>query len=392
MGKEPKHKWTFAPRFRARAFGWKSQPAIKRVREAVAEIRKMAKRDPILGAEGAILFLEKVSPALEQVDGSSGAIGLAVNHAVDEMVSIIVRAPADEKLRDKWVERLWEAYQDDQIPYIESLADSWGDLCATTERASHWADELLPTVKMVWNEPAGYFHGTPACLSCLLAAGRCQELLDLLDISRHVFWHDRQFGVRALAVMGRVDDAIAYAERSLGSNDGPSQMSILCEKMLLEAGRSDEAYERYAIAANQGISRLATFRAISKKYPDRDSKHIIRDLIRSTPGEEGKWFATASDLKLYDLAVALARQSPCEPKTLNRAAREMAQGLPAFSLEVALVSLHWLSQGYGWEVTSLDVLGAFDQALSAAQCLGREDEVMRRLEQIISRDHSAGMF
>jgi hypothetical protein len=32
----------------------------------------------MLGAEGAVLLLEKVSPAIEQVDGSSGAIGLAV--------------------------------------------------------------------------------------------------------------------------------------------------------------------------------------------------------------------------------------------------------------------------------------------------------------------------
>ena len=32
------HKWAFKARFRARAFGWKSQPALTRVREAVAEI------------------------------------------------------------------------------------------------------------------------------------------------------------------------------------------------------------------------------------------------------------------------------------------------------------------------------------------------------------------
>ncbi|MHB2020415.1 MAG: hypothetical protein ACYCW6_26055, partial [Candidatus Xenobia bacterium] len=81
MAREEKHNWEFGPRFRARAFGWKSQPAITRVREAVSEIKKVARGDSALGAEGAVLFLEKVSPALEQVDSSSGAIGTAVNHA-----------------------------------------------------------------------------------------------------------------------------------------------------------------------------------------------------------------------------------------------------------------------------------------------------------------------
>jgi hypothetical protein len=38
-----------------------SQPAILRVSEAVSEIKRAAWRDPVLGAEGAVLFLEKVS-------------------------------------------------------------------------------------------------------------------------------------------------------------------------------------------------------------------------------------------------------------------------------------------------------------------------------------------
>ena len=44
----------------------------------MAEIKKVARQDFLLGAEGAVVFLERVSPALDQVDGSSGAIGNAV--------------------------------------------------------------------------------------------------------------------------------------------------------------------------------------------------------------------------------------------------------------------------------------------------------------------------
>ena len=53
------HKWAFAPRFRRHASGWRSQPAMQRVREAVTEIQKVAKKDPALAATAAVLFLEK---------------------------------------------------------------------------------------------------------------------------------------------------------------------------------------------------------------------------------------------------------------------------------------------------------------------------------------------
>src|ERR1022692_4850805 len=99
MVKSAKHKWTFASRFRRHAFGWRSQPPIARIKEAVSEISAMARRDNLLAAEGAALLLERISPALEQVDSSSGAIGSAVNRAIETLVSVIVAAPADAKTR-----------------------------------------------------------------------------------------------------------------------------------------------------------------------------------------------------------------------------------------------------------------------------------------------------
>jgi hypothetical protein len=45
---DSKYRWQFAARFRRNAFGWRSQPAIARVHEAVVEIRKVARRDPVL--------------------------------------------------------------------------------------------------------------------------------------------------------------------------------------------------------------------------------------------------------------------------------------------------------------------------------------------------------
>jgi hypothetical protein len=116
------HQWEFKARCRRHAFGWKSQPAIQRVKQAVSEIKKIARSDPVLAAAGALTLLERLSPALEHVDSSSGAIGTAVNNAIAELVPLIAGAPADSCTREIWLERLWGAHAADQIPYIERLS------------------------------------------------------------------------------------------------------------------------------------------------------------------------------------------------------------------------------------------------------------------------------
>jgi hypothetical protein len=124
--KSKSHPWAFRARFRRDGFGWKSAPAIARVREAVAEIKKVARREPFVAAEGAVLFLERVSPALAHVDGSSGAIGTAVNRAIEELVAILAEAPADGATREAWLERLYDALVADQIPLHRDARRSLG--------------------------------------------------------------------------------------------------------------------------------------------------------------------------------------------------------------------------------------------------------------------------
>jgi hypothetical protein len=104
-----------------------------RLREALTEIKLVSRIDPILGAEGAVALLERISPALENVDSSSGAIGTAVNHTIAELVPVIVAAPADTSTRAAWLDRLFDAHGADQILYIERLADYWGELCGMAE-------------------------------------------------------------------------------------------------------------------------------------------------------------------------------------------------------------------------------------------------------------------
>jgi hypothetical protein len=87
-------------------------------------------------------------------------------------------------VREAWLERLWEAHANDEMPYIERLGDFWGDLRVSPATASTWADRLVPIVEMAWSpdpERRGFFHGTTACFSALLRAGRHEEILALLD-------------------------------------------------------------------------------------------------------------------------------------------------------------------------------------------------------------------
>ena len=389
------HKWEFKARFRRRAFGWKSQPAITRVKQAVAEIKKVAKKDPMLAAEGAIAFLERVSPALEQVDSSSGSIGSAVNNAIAELVPIIASARADAKTREAWLERLFEAYQDDGIPYIEWLGDHWGMLCASKEVASAWADRLIETVKHSWSpDPKlrGFFNGTTNCLSALVAAERYDDALALLELAPYKMWHYRQYGVKALAAKGKKAEAIRYAEEGRGLNDSPIAIARACEEVLLSSGLVDEAYRRYGLEANQAGTYLATFRAVAKKYPHKPASEILADLAKTTPGDEGKWFAAAKDAGLYDDALALASRTPCDPKTLARAARDYAEKQPAFAVSAGLLSLYWLVQGYGYEITSVDVWDAYRATLAAAEGQGTSADVKERIRKLVVAEGAGERF
>ncbi len=106
-------------------------------------------RRPRARCRRGVLLLERLSPALEQVDSSSGALGSAVDRAIETLVPLIAAADVESAVRERWLERLFEALQDDQVPYIESLGEHWGSLCVAPELASQWADRLLPLVMHV---------------------------------------------------------------------------------------------------------------------------------------------------------------------------------------------------------------------------------------------------
>lgn len=383
------HPWDFRARFRRTAFGWKgSKLAIERIHEALTEIRAVARHDPATAAEGAVLLLERLSPALNQIDSSSGALGNATYAAVQELSPIISNAPVDPATRKKWLDRLFAAIQEDDPPYIEHLGDHWGELCATPELASAWADQLLPTQRSVLRERKrgtyAFFSGTTLCYSALFEAGRHDELLELLALDPHPIWQYMVWGARVLAARGQIDEAIAYVRERAGSTTSLETIARFAEAELLQAGRRAEAFDHFALLANQANSNLSTFRALAKKYPELARDKLLGHLIASTPGEPGKWFATAKTLKMFDRATQLAWASPCDPKTLTRAARDNLVKQPAFAMQCALAALHWMSMGHGYELTGFDAHEAHRLALEAAASAEQSALAQTAIEQVLA--------
>lgn len=380
--------WEFAKRFRRGGFGWRaSRLASERIAEALSEIHAVARRDPLRAADGAVRFLVKLSPALEQVDSSSGALGSAARAAVDSLVPVIAQAPADEAMREKWLNQLFDAIQSDDPPYLELLDERWGDLCATREVASRWADRLMGLVRHVHADRRGgqfaYTRAESVCYSALFAAGRHEELISLVGRDPRPMWHEQLWVGRCKVVRGEIDGAIEFMAAAVNPWTPMAGLARFAEGVLLQAGRRAEAYEKYALEANRATTYIATYRLLSERYPEIDADRLLTDLIATTPGQEGKWFATAKTLKRFDLAMQLAWKSPCDPKTLIRAARDTAGENPAFAAEVALSALHWICQGRGYELTLLDVQMAYRLATEAGQALGQSDRVALRIRTML---------
>ena len=229
----------------------------------------------------------------------------------------------------------------------------------------------------------------------MYAAGRHDELLTLIAKSeyRHKSWHSRVWGAKALAAAGKGAEAIRYAEDSKGLNAPLTAIAAFCEGVLLESGLADEAYARYAVGATYATTNLATFKAIVKKYPGKPKETILRDLVASQPGQEGKWFAAAKDGGFFELAIELANRTPSDPRTLIRAARDYALERPEFSLGAGMTALRGIANGWGDDITSVDVLEAYAAVMAAAGAAGVDEVVVKAdVRALIAAGRGGGEF
>jgi hypothetical protein len=135
-------EWQFKRKFRTNAYGWRaSSLAISRLKEAAAEIRSVAKSDLVAAGDGVVSLMERIWPAFQGIDTSSGALGAAVFRTVNELIPILTVAPADHATRGKWLERLFEAVQNDGVEYLAPLEDRWGEIAQYPDLSTNMRTE-----------------------------------------------------------------------------------------------------------------------------------------------------------------------------------------------------------------------------------------------------------
>jgi hypothetical protein len=387
MAKTPAHKWAFKPGMRAGAYSWKSSAkAIERLKSASSEIRAVARVDPVTAAEGVIALAQRIWPAFEHIDTSSGALGSAVRRSLEELLPVLINAPTDEKTRAKWLEQLREAIEDDGVDYLAPIAHCFGQIAAYPALMNLHADRDLDMIEAAWSDHERFIHVATASLtlSCLLEAGRHDELLALLARKKTHLWFDEKFGAEALLRQGREDEALAYAEALLQGDRRPwsyQDIAQFCERILVGQGRDDEAYRRFGLPSVSGNTYLAMWRDLVKRYPDLDARQILKDLMESH-GSQGKWFAAAKTAKYLDIALDCAAQPDAAPATLIRAARDFAIKEPAFAAQVGLHAIAHLLAGRGYEPSPFDIDEAVGYVMAAAQRIGQGDQVLRELKRL----------
>ena len=131
---------------------------------------------------------------------------------------------------------------------------------------------------------------------------------------------------------------------------------------------------------------LTVFRGVTRKYPERDPRQVLIDLIEAR-GDQGKWFAAAKSAGFLDIALDCARLGTTEPATLLRAARDFIESEPRFSTDIALQAISDLLAGKGYEPTTQDLSSACDYFLSASALFSDAESAKDVLRRVL---HDAG--
>jgi hypothetical protein len=387
MAKTPVHKWAFKPGMRAGLYSWRSSSkAIERLKSATSEIKAVNRSDPVTAAEGVVALAERIWPAFEHIDTSTGALGTAVYRTLTDLVQVLIAAAAPEPARAKWLERLRTAIEDDGVQYLQPISDRFGEIAVYRNLQNMHADRDLDMIRSAWADHSSFAFVATATLtlSCLLEAARYEELTELVGLQKSRYWSDDRFVAEALLRQGREEDALAHAESLLRKEQRPwgfHDISRFCETILVQQGREEDAYRRFGLPSASGNTYLAMWRDLVKRYPDLDARQILKDLMESH-GSQGKWFAAAKTAKYLDIALDCAAQPDAAPATLIRAARDFAIKEPAFAAQVGLHAISHLLAGRGYEPSPFDMDEAVGHVMAASARIGQGDQVLRELKRL----------
>lgn len=175
-------EWGFTKLLAPRAFGYRgAKLGIQRLKLASQELQTTAVSHPILAAEGFVDLVKQIGPAFERVDPGADELDRAVTQTLKELIPVFVAAQVDREIRERWIRQLWDLVHDDGIGYLNLIEERWGELCASPELASQWADELIGVVRSLRARGDDFAPSICICLSSLLRAERHTEIWALLD-------------------------------------------------------------------------------------------------------------------------------------------------------------------------------------------------------------------
>jgi hypothetical protein len=123
--------------------------------------KTVARSDRVLAGEGVVSLMERLWPALEHIDTSSGALGGAVYRTLGDLIPIMISTPADVATRSLWLERLFRAVMDDGVQYLAPVEERWGEIAVYPELMEEHAERLRGMIRRVWVEepPGGHVVG-----------------------------------------------------------------------------------------------------------------------------------------------------------------------------------------------------------------------------------------
>ena len=70
----------------------------------------------------------------------------------------------------------------------------------------------------------------------------------------------------------------------------------------------------------------------------------------------------------------------------------MSANEPRFALETGIAAIRWLVEGYGYEITGLDVQEAYRCTIKAAENAGCVPEVIERIKKLVADKHAEKRF
>ena len=70
----------------------------------------------------------------------------------------------------------------------------------------------------------------------------------------------------------------------------------------------------------------------------------------------------------------------------------MAATEPRFAVEAGLAALRWLAEGYGFEITTLDVRDAYRHTMQAAMNAGCAEQILERIRALVAAEKRGDRF